>query len=257
MADRERLPKSGNEWTFEDLQAYNITIKEDDFGTFFGQPVPILSPSELLQKENASDMDNLENHRVMTYMYLAMDRVPNEESAVIPFLEILFSALEYETLAKSVILFQQMPFFGCGESRNATADLCIADASEVLLIAQEDKQHMMGDAPEVEPQLIAQAIATFQFNNFKRTRILNEAPLTSKVIAGITMLGTSPTFFKIPVTQALASAVELGEYPTEPTVVSMHMPEIPRPSYRVVEGMIPLDNREIIFACFEAFKQFA
>ena len=254
MADHKRLPKSGNEWTSEDLQAYNITIREDDFGTFFGQPVPILSPSELLQKENASDMETLENCRVMTYMYLAMVRVPNEESAVIPFLEILFSALEYETLAKSVILFQQMPFFACGESRNATADLCITDASEVLLIAQEDKRHMMANAPE--PQLIAQAIATFQFNNFKRTRVFNDTPLTSKVIAGITMVGTSPTFFKIPVTQALATAVELGEYPTEPTVVSMHTPEISRPSCRVAEGMIPLDNREIIFACFEAFKQF-
>ena len=255
MADYDRLPKSGNEWTSEDLHAYNITIREENFRTFFGQPIPIPPPSELLQKENTSDMNTLENYRIMTHMDLAMDRVPNEESAVIPFLEILFSALEYETLTKSVILSQQMPFFVCRESRNATADLCITDASEVLLIAQEDKRHMMGNAPE--PQLIAQAIATFQFNNFKRTRVLKEAPFTSKIIAGITILGTSPTFFKIPVTQALASAVELGEYPTEPTVVSMHTPEIPRPSCRVAEGMIPLDNREIIFACFEAFKQFA
>lgn len=255
MADKERTPKSGNEWTSEDLQAYNITIREDDFGTFFGQPVPVLSPSELLQKENASDMDTLENNRVMTYMYLAMDRVPNEESAVIPFLEKLFLALEYETLAKSVILSQQMPFFACRASRNSTADLCITDMSEVLLIAQEDKRHIP-DAHDPEPQLIAQAIATFQFNNFKRTRVLDEPPLSSKVIAGITMLGTSPTFFKIPITQALVSAVELGDYPTEPTVVSMHTPEIPRPSCRAAEGMVPLDNREIIFACFEAFKQF-
>jgi hypothetical protein len=34
------------------------------------------------------------------------------------------------------------------------------------------------------------------------------------------------------------------------------VPEIPRPSCRIAEGMEPLDNREVIFACFEAFKQF-
>lgn len=85
---------------------------------------------------------------------------------------------------------------------------------------------------------------------------MEEAPLTSKVIAGIVMLGTSPTFFKIPVTRDLVAAVESGEFPLVPTVVTTHTPDIPRQSYRVAEGMVPLDNRQVIVACFEAFKQF-
>jgi len=254
MASLNRWAKSGNEWTTDDLRAYNVIIEAQDFGSFFGQPWPSLQPSELLTKRQADEMTSIENYRFISLMNFAMDRVPNEESKVAQFTEKLLAALEYESLAKTVVLQQQMPLFICGESRHATADICIMDMSEILLIGQEDKRHMDGGDPD--PQLIAEAVAAFQFNNYKRTRVLNEPALTSKLIAGITMLGTAPTFFKIPVTQDLVSAVELGEYPATPTVVTMHVPEIPRPSCRIAEGMEPLDNREVIFACFEAFKQF-
>lgn len=254
MTSLERSPKSGNDWSVEDLRAYNIAIETQDFGSFFGQPWPSLQPSELLTKKKAEEMTSVENYRVISLMDLAMNRVPNEESKVAQFTEKLLTALEYESLTKSVVLQQQIPLFICGQSRHATTDVCIMDTSEILLVCQEDKRHMDGGDPY--PQLIVEAVAAFQFNNYKRTRILNEPALTSKVIAGITMLGTSPTFFKIPVTQELASAVELGEYPATPTVVTMHVPDIPRPSCRVAEGMEPLDNRQVIFACFEAFKQF-
>lgn len=254
MASLDRQSKSGNDWTVDDLHSYNITIQAQDFGTFFGQPTPVLKPTELLKKENAQEMNSPEHRQLISYMYLAMDRLPNEESKVTTFVEKLLTVLEYESLAKSVILSQQMPFFTCGQSRHATTDICLTDMAEVLLVVQEDKRHM--DANDPEPQLIAQAIATFQYNNYKRTRILEEPALTSAVIAGIIMLGTSPTFYKIPVTQELAVAVELGEYPNASTVVTMHTPDIARPSCRIAEGMVPLDNREVIFACFEAFKQF-
>ena len=36
----------------------------------------------------------------------------------------------------------------------------------------------------------------------------------------------------------------------------MDLPEIPRPTNRLTEGMNPLDNRRSILACYEAFKQF-
>jgi len=180
--------------------------------------------------------------------------VPNVESKVAQFTAKLLGALGYETLAKSVISPQHMPLFTCGVSSDATADVCVMDTSEILLVVQEDKRHM--DDGEPEPQLIAEAIAAFQFNHYRRTHVQNEPALTSKVMAGITMLGTAPSFFKIPITQELVSAVELGKYPATPTTVTVHVPDIPRPSCRIAEGMVPLDNREVIFACFEAFKQF-
>ncbi|KZP03270.1 hypothetical protein FIBSPDRAFT_855719 [Athelia psychrophila] len=254
MAGLVRSPKSGNEWTNADIRAYNITFETQDFGTFFGQPVPMLPPSELLTLQNSDDATTPDAYRILRYMLLAMDRIPNEESWVAPFTEKLLVHLGYESLEKSVMPLQQMPFFTCGESRIAAADVCVMSAAEVLLVAQEDKQHM--DDGDPDPQLVAEAIAAFQFNNYKRTKVLDEPAIAFRVIAGLTMVGTAPTFFKIPVTQELVTAVELGEYPAAPTVVAMHVPKIARPSCRVAEGMQPLDNRQIILACFEAFKQF-
>ncbi|KAJ7701428.1 hypothetical protein B0H17DRAFT_859632, partial [Mycena rosella] len=79
-------------------------------------------------------------------------------------------------------------------------------------------------------------------------------PLLSKVIPGITIKDTSPIFFKIPVTQELVTAVIGGVYPTTETIVHAHLPAIPRPVYRLNEGMKPPDNRCIILFCYEVFK---
>src|ERR1700744_2511801 len=79
-------------------------------------------------------------------------------------------------------------FYVCGEARHARADVCIVDhSSNILLLAQEDKQHGLPDGTDPEPQLIAEAIAAFY--NINKTRI--ETPrmdvLASKVMLGIVM----------------------------------------------------------------------
>jgi hypothetical protein len=123
-----------------------------------------------------------------------------------------------------------------------------------LLLVQEDKRHLEPTDPE--PQLIAEAIAAFATNNQAREQTLGRAPLPSKVMAGITMVGTSPTFYKIKVTQELVTAIGQGAYPQMVTIVYAHVPAIPRPNRRWNEGMKPLDNRQIILSCYEAFKKF-
>jgi hypothetical protein len=71
---------------------------------------------------------------------------------------------------------------------------------------------------------------------------------------GIVMVGTSPMFFKIPITQALSTHVHHGTYPLEETYVTYCYPPIPHPSCQYSEGMKPLDNRCEILKCYEAFK---
>ena len=70
------------------------------------------------------------------------------------------------------------------------------------------------------------------------------------------MTGTSPSFFMIPITQDLSRSVERGQFPPTPTVVTGHVPDLPRPNRRFSEGMKPLDNRRSILQCYEAFKRF-
>ena len=70
---------------------------------------------------------------------------------------------------------------------------------------------------------------------------------------GILLAGTTPTFYKIPVTSNLVRHVRHGIYPSEPTVVSVQVPDLPRSPHHN-EGMKPLDNRQAVFRYYEAFK---
>lgn len=73
-----------------------------------------------------------------------------------------------------------------------------------------------------------------------------------QIIPGIVMTGTLPTFFKIPITQQLVTAIEVGMHPAQPTTVAVHLPELP-PNLRW-RGMKPLDNRQQFLRYYEAFK---
>ncbi|KAF8347370.1 hypothetical protein F5887DRAFT_1060744 [Amanita rubescens] len=232
-----RLPKSGNDWGIKDLHAYNISVQFQDAATFFG-------------------VDPSRNYKFMRYMDVAMDPVPAEESAVNDFVVCLLTMLGYVPRSRIARARMDIPLITYGEHRHAKTDVCIVDDddNDIVLLVQEDKRHIERKDPE--PQLIAEAIAAFQTNNTRRTRILGLNAIDAKVMAGITMVGSSPTFYKIPVTQGLAGAVERGQFPVTPTVVYAHLPEVARPAHRLSEGMKPLDNRRHILACYELFKQF-
>ena len=123
--------------------------------------------------------------------------------------------------------------------------------NSISLIIQGDKRH-----EDAEPQLVAEAIAAFQTKCYRQTHVLGQDPIVRKVIPGITLVGNLPNFYKLPVTTALAESVASGIFPEECTIVHAHHPELARPAHCLSEGMKPLDNRAIIYACYEAFKRF-
>lgn len=104
-----------------------------------------------------------------------------------------------------------------------------------------------------EPQLIAQAIAAYQRNNFVRNRVLHIPTLNEITLLGITLVGTSPTFYKIKITAELNDAVMGGTFPANGVVVYRHTPRLP---HRNSEGMKPLENRTTILQYYQAFKAF-
>jgi hypothetical protein len=129
-------------------------------------------------------------------------------------------------------------------------DVCIRDDTTAILLVVKVYSYLRRSNPE--PRLISDAIAAFHNDNIMRVKRFGTDPLTSKVMPGIVMDGTMPTFYKIPITPELVTAVESGKRPEEETIVHAYRPEVPRPE----EGMKPLDNRSIILSCFEAFRQF-
>jgi hypothetical protein len=127
------------------------------------------------------------------------------------------------------------------------------DDDEILLLLQEDKR--LTSMKDPEPQVIAEAIAALSFamNNMTRERRLNLQPRDSITFPALTMVGTTPAFYKVTVTSALSKAVQTGTYPETETRVLRYIPALPR---RSSGGMRPLPNRLEILRCLEAFKRF-
>jgi hypothetical protein len=257
MAQLIRSAKSGNDWTANELLAYNITVVYQDFARFFEiphAPQPTI-PVNVLTTEHHSNAPDDATYRVLKSMDLAMALAPAEESAVDDFAVVLLRALGYEPRGRSLRTRKDLHLVICGETRHAKTDVCLIDDDDnIVLLIQEDKCHLFLEDPQ--PQLVAEAIAAFTLNNQKREQTLGLPPLPSKVIAGITLKGTSPIFYKINVTTELVTAVGGGAYPEIQTVVYAHLPNVPRPQRRWSEGMKPLDSRQVILSCFEAFKRF-
>jgi hypothetical protein len=176
---------------------------------------------------------------------------PGEESAVDDFTAHLLSLLGYEVANHFIRQQKDILLFVCRGTTQAKTDLCMVDRKdEILLVMQEDKNHL--EIMDPEPRLIAEAITAYQHNKMCLERI-GMPTIQAKMIPGITMVGSMPTFYKIPITQDLVNAVETGQYPEKPTIVHKLIPPV-ADLYRLVhDGMRPLNN---ILRCFEAFKRF-
>ena len=165
-------------------------------------------------------------YELLRHMDLAMSPAPAEESAVTDFALLLLRALGYTRRGRVFRTRKDIPLVICGEMSHAKRD--VVYDNEILLLVQEDKSHLQILDPE--PQLIAQAIAAFAANNRIRQQTLAQSPLSSKLMAGITMKGTAPIFYKLNVTTELIASIGGGVYPDVPTT-STH-------TFRVFQGPI-------------------
>ncbi|KAK0503771.1 hypothetical protein EDD18DRAFT_1344678 [Armillaria luteobubalina] len=230
MANLLHMTKSGSNWSQNGLCTHNIVVEYQDTATFFGvNPLPQPPiPAELLHNVAAEDMEDEGNYTLMQYMDWVMNPVPVQTSAL------------------------NIPLFICDEQQDAKPNVSImTDSIKILLLVQQDKQDM-----EAEPQLIAEAIAAFQANNYEQRCFFSQGPIAHKTMPGIVLTGTLPVFYKIPVTTKLTDSVSLGQYLPTRSSVHAHLPPVPHPACHLNEGMRPLDNRVIILSYYEAFKQF-
>ncbi|CAA7263532.1 unnamed protein product [Cyclocybe aegerita] len=255
MANLLRTAKSGSNWTTAELDAYNITVVPQTKAEFFGTndfPDPT-EPSLLgfMKNESRETATEKKTKQLLHYLDLAMDPKMGQEAAVANFAAELLRGLEYDDNDRIVFIRHAIPFLICGETLIAQTDVCVIDDDEILLLLQEDKR--LTSMKDPEPQVIAEAIAAFAMNNMKRERHLNLQPRDAIMFPALTMIGTTPAWYKVPVTAALSKAVRTGTYPEIETRVLRYIPALPR---RNSEGMRPLPNRLEILRCLEAFKRF-
>ena len=255
MAQLLRTSKSGSDWTVNELCAYNITIVPQSKEVFFGT-IDFPDPTEpslagFMVAETRQDAADKRTKQLLHYLDLAMDPKIGQEAAADNFAAELLRGLEYDDENRIVFIRHAIPFLICGENSVAQTDVCIMDDNEILLLLQEDNK--LTSMKDPEPQVIAEAIAAFALNNRKRERDLNLPSCKSIMFPCLTMVGTTPVFYKITITAALSKAVQTGTYPEAETRVLRYIPALPR---RNSEGMRPLPNRLEILRCLEAFKRF-
>ena len=126
--------------------------------------------------------------------------------------------------------------------------------SLVLLVVVEDKTVFNRGDPQ--PQVVAEAIAAYQANNTKR--VASGLPaLDAMTIPCITMTGTRPTFYLVPVTRTLSEAVMTGQYPETHQTKVLQCATINMYTRRSSEGMENIEYRKLAFKRFLAFKELA
>ncbi|KIM79919.1 hypothetical protein PILCRDRAFT_823099 [Piloderma croceum F 1598] len=260
MANLVRSAKSGSSWGMNELIAFNIEVIDVNAQTFFGNailPQLTLSPVILDNLEEPAGPLHKADMDFFAYMEDAMIIPPGEESLVDDFAAFVLKMMRYDEGRRVIHLRKEMGFEMCGQRVDAKTDVCVMERSgtgaKYLLLVQEDKRHLSRDDPE--PQLIAEAIAAFYENNRAR-KAAGLPKLPSRTFAGITMIGTAPTFYKIPVTDELLISLATSQYPTQVTTVTKLVPPVPFPERLANDGMKPLVNRRIILQCFDAFRQF-
>jgi len=246
-----------------ELIAFNIGVSTVNIQTFFGipnLPQTTVSPVILNNMEEPIGGPPLLKSELDFFSYLedAMAIPPEEESSVDDFVAFILRLMNYNDGRRLIRLRKELGFEMCGQRVDAQTDVCITERSPTtgvryLLLVQEDKRHISRDDPE--QQLVAEAIAAFSENN-KALRAAGLPTLQSKTMAGITMVGSAPIFYKVPVTEELLTCLATSQYPPHHTIVQKFFPPVPNLGRLSNDGMRPLVNRRIIFQCFEAFRPF-
>ena len=85
----------------------------------------------------------------------------------------------------------------------------------------------MTNMKDPEPHVIADAVSAFAPNNLKRERDLHLPLRNSIMFPCLTMVGTSPIFYKITVTATLSKAVQTGSFPEIETRVIRYILTLP------------------------------
>jgi hypothetical protein len=265
MSDLSRFVTAVNDWSKDDLTAYNITVRTQHAKEFFGrQPEPIdhLDPDLFSTADPTLANSISKGFSRETYRFLTcLDAANRAGKGLFDFARRILEVLGFDDV-RGTMLRTRFDLELDGISLSICDDSCEAEmhvalvhslSHMILMFVHLEKCTSVYDEDHPEPQLVAKAIAAFQRNNERRKGRALE-PLDKMTIPCIAIVGTRPFFYKVPVTQQLSSGVELGTYPPQPTVVTRCAPPFP---YRMAEGMVIPEYRRTALEYFNAFRAVA
>ncbi|TDL20877.1 hypothetical protein BD410DRAFT_790212 [Rickenella mellea] len=257
MSKLLRSALSGSDWKQNELKAYNILVQTEDAQTFFNREllsIDHLDPN-LLSTEETNITDNFAppTAKFLAYLDRALRSYPGEESEIDDLVRSLLNITGYDEAGTTLRTRCNIKLAICGETnRSAKTDVCLEHVSSMILLLVHEDKTISGTDPE--PQVIAEAIASFQENNAKREDSGQDV-LDAMTVPCVTMVGTQagPVFYKVPVTMELSECVRAGTYPKNATVVTRCAP----PKHQPLAGMEDPDNRRIILQYYTTFREVA
>ena len=250
-----RSPKSGIDWTTSDLVANNIMFTYQSPQKFFlGNASPSLGGLDPTLFDSAMSAIGTDKIPSSTSRYLARLRYANnanqDQAGFIDdfaWWTLHLTGFEEDYLGLSA--HYPIPSTICGYDLTAQIDVCLLDyRSMTLLILQLNKT--IFDTTRPEPQLVAAAIAAYQYNNEIR-QIRGLPALDTMIIPCIIMVGARPAFYLVPVTQALSMAVVANCHHNTRTEVAKCL------TFLVDDNMEAPNHRRRVFEQFLAFRELA
>ncbi|KAF9074009.1 hypothetical protein BDP27DRAFT_1215103, partial [Rhodocollybia butyracea] len=240
-----------SDWTHNELLVFHIVIHDVDVATFFGTPqLPAATVSPVTLNNVARPPPPAVVTKAERIFFEFLNRANlMEKAAVDDFSAHPLRILDFDDNERSITTMREMTFTMCGTRVCAKADIAVMKASKYSLIVHDDKaRNTVTDEPV--PQLVAEAIATFNSNIVENNRLC-QVPLPQQIILGITMVGPRPIFYKIAVTQDLVSALITAQYPAQPMVVQRLVPPVADQDPYLSYGMNPLEDCHTVFQCLE------
>lgn len=257
MANITRSAKPAFEWTYHDLDAYNIAISAVHEATFFPNinTAPALNPLHSPIFFNSTDPKDPKNPpEVRKYLYyLRCAASEGEASTVNELLYKTLTLLDFDASdAAPVVRFDyQLPLAICGEQRSEDTGVCMLymymdSLPSILLVSAANG---VSESARTEPRVIAKA------NNARRRQSAGRAPLHAMTIPCITMSGLDLCLYLVRITEDLSVAVRTGQYPSVRTVVQKFVANPPTDD--VLAGMAGAAYRKRAFEYLLAFKDLA
>ena len=214
-------------------------------------PLDHLDPAILTSPINADD-PNLSDATADYLAHLDLATHVTQESAIGDFAAATLKFLGFNERHATVATRYIIPLTICGETRAAQTEVCIIYRPTTILLV------LVGtllDKTNAEAQVVAEAIAAFQFNNAKRAA-RGQPVLEVMTIPCIIMFGTNPTFYLVPVTTELSKAVVTAQYPTTQTR-ALKCVTVMAHQRRISDGMADTEFRKLALKRFIAFKSLA
>ncbi|KAG2115510.1 hypothetical protein DEU56DRAFT_175021 [Suillus clintonianus] len=245
MANLIRSAKYSLFWDHNELMAYNINFTTIPAHQFFpqGTDIPLtvagFDPELATAKMSSYAHVSRTTLKLLVYLHFAMD--PSHalyESTIISLTCVVFDILGFQNDWQYLLKPHIIPLLICNDvNKSAWLSVCELDQSNLLLVLLQVKPSM-GES-NVEARTVAGAIAAYQYNNKKRQE-MGLHPLDAMTMPCMTMVGTRPAFYLVPVTKALNEAVVSGQFPSDRTEVlkcevqSDHNGGLEAPEYRGV-----------------------